>query len=216
MISDIQYRTQEWLNKRKQILSRDNFTCQKCKTFNPSEGWVSIYNNDENDLELHYYDSNTCQYFISSHNSGITLTIDYGWGIWLVTPVLQVHHKRYIQGKSLWDYENDDLITYCKKCHTDYHLENEIPVYDTNKNLIEKKIFTPEDNYSGRNHSFKPWVFINNFGGAYELSSVHPATSFFVLAEDLHRIKELEATAKKMYMDFMKRFLPDYSTDKTL
>jgi hypothetical protein len=210
MITDNQYRTQEWLTKRKQILERDNYSCQLCGTFNPAEGWVSVFNKKENDLELHNYDSNTCEYIISSQKSGITLTIDYGWGIWLVTPILQVHHKRYIQGKSVWQYENDDLITLCKECHTEFHLKNEISIFDADLNLSETKLLTPEDNSTGRSHNFKPWVFINNYGGKYELSPVQPSTSFLVLAEDLHRINELETTAKRMYSDFMERFLPDY------
>jgi len=213
MISDIQYRTQEWLTKRNQILKRDNYSCQSCNTFNPSEGWVSVYNDSKNDLELHNYDSNTCEYIIASQKSGITLTIDYGWGIWLVTPILQIHHKKYIQGRLPWEYENDDLITLCKECHNKQHLSNKIPLYDTDLRLIDKKLFTPEDNSTGRSHEFKPWVFINNYTGKYELSSVHPSTSFRVLAEDLHRIKELEVSAKKMYEHFMERFLPDYHTD---
>jgi 5-methylcytosine-specific restriction endonuclease McrA len=213
MISDTQYRTQEWLSKRKQILTRDNFSCQSCRTFNPSEGWVSVYNKCENDLELHNYDSNTCEYFISSQKSGITLTIDYGWGIWLVTPILQVHHKKYINGKRLWEYENDDLITLCNDCHNETHMKNKIPVFDMDSNLTENKLFTPEDNNTGRTHKFKPWVFINNYTGEYELSAVHPSTSFFVFAEDIHRINELEVIAKKMYSDFMEQFLPDYYRD---
>jgi 5-methylcytosine-specific restriction endonuclease McrA len=213
MVSSTQYRTQEWLSKRNQILTRDNFTCQTCGTFNPSEGWVSVYNKRDNDLELHYYDSNTCEYIISSQKSGITLTIDYGWGIWLVTPILQIHHKKYINGKQLWEYENDDLITLCNECHNETHKKNKIPIFDKDNNLIENKLFTPEDNSTGRKHNFKPWVFINNYTGEYEISAVHPSTSFFVMAEDIHRINELEVVAKSMYTSFMERFLPDYSKE---
>ena len=34
---------------------------------------------------------------------------------------LNVHHKRYIDGKLPHEYENEDLITYCKDCHTVIH-----------------------------------------------------------------------------------------------
>jgi hypothetical protein len=30
---------------------------------------------------------------------------------------LQVHHKKYIFGKDVWDYNNDLLITFCSDCH---------------------------------------------------------------------------------------------------
>ena len=30
---------------------------------------------------------------------------------------LHVHHKKYIFGKEVYDYNNEDLITLCKECH---------------------------------------------------------------------------------------------------
>lgn len=207
---DSQYRTQEWLQLRSYIIKRDNYSCQNCGTFNPAEGWVSVKNDQLNDLELHNYDSNTCQYHISSHRTGITLSIDYGWGIWLVTPILQVHHKKYIQERMPWEYAEEDLITLCNECHNIYHSESLIPIYDKLLNLIEQRHFVPEDNNTGRKHNFKPWVFVNNFGGNYDLTSVHPSLSFLVLAEDLHRINQMEQEANKMYDSFMERFFPDY------
>jgi hypothetical protein len=30
---------------------------------------------------------------------------------------LNVHHKKYINGKKPWEYKNDDLVTLCKHCH---------------------------------------------------------------------------------------------------
>ena len=50
-----QYRTVEWLNKRKAIIGRDNCTCQNCGTFDPSAGIVTVFNKMENDIELHEY-----------------------------------------------------------------------------------------------------------------------------------------------------------------
>ena len=34
---------------------------------------------------------------------------------------LHVHHKRYIKGRDLWDYPDDDLQALCKPCHEDEH-----------------------------------------------------------------------------------------------
>ena len=31
---------------------------------------------------------------------------------------LQIHHKRYVNGKDVWDYDSNDLQTLCKRCHT--------------------------------------------------------------------------------------------------
>lgn len=30
---------------------------------------------------------------------------------------LNIHHKKYINGKKPWEYEDDDLITLCEDCH---------------------------------------------------------------------------------------------------
>lgn len=214
MVDNIQYKTQEWLSKRKEILQRDNFSCQNCNTFNPSEGTVTVFNEKEGDIELHNYNSNACQYILTSHKHGITLNLDYGWGLWLVTPILQVHHKRYIQDKNPWEYEDNDLITLCKECHNSYHEKNTIPIYDPELNLIQEKLFSPEDNNTGRKHNFKPWVFINNYSGEYEASPVQPSMDFFVPAEDSNRITELKDIADEMYAYFMERFLPDYKSKK--
>lgn len=38
---------------------------------------------------------------------------------------LHVHHKRYIKGRMVWDYENDDLDTLCAVCHKQQHSDRE-------------------------------------------------------------------------------------------
>ncbi|GFM32420.1 HNH endonuclease [Desulfovibrio subterraneus] len=35
--------------------------------------------------------------------------------------VLQVHHKKYIRGRQLWQYDYDDCATLCKGCHAETH-----------------------------------------------------------------------------------------------
>lgn len=49
---------------------------------------------------------------------------------------LEVHHKRYIYNRLPWEYKNDDLITLCNHCHTDFHQNNKVPVYSEDE-LIE-------------------------------------------------------------------------------
>lgn len=34
---------------------------------------------------------------------------------------LNVHHKRYIKGRMIWDYSNDLLVTLCGGCHESQH-----------------------------------------------------------------------------------------------
>jgi hypothetical protein len=34
---------------------------------------------------------------------------------------LHVHHKRYIRGRKVWEYENKQLACLCKICHSNQH-----------------------------------------------------------------------------------------------
>lgn len=34
---------------------------------------------------------------------------------------LRIHHLRYIEGRKAWEYEDNDLITVCDKCHLEIH-----------------------------------------------------------------------------------------------
>ena len=56
----LEYDSPEWKKKRQQILERDNYTCQNknCGTFNPSLSEVEIFNEKNNNFELHDYDRN--------------------------------------------------------------------------------------------------------------------------------------------------------------
>ena len=31
---------------------------------------------------------------------------------------LQIHHKKYVNGRQIWEYEDVELITLCKHCHS--------------------------------------------------------------------------------------------------
>ena len=35
---------------------------------------------------------------------------------------LEVHHKYYIWGRNVWEYDNEVLVTLCSKCHKNIHL----------------------------------------------------------------------------------------------
>jgi len=47
---------------------------------------------------------------------------------------LAVHHKKYIKGRDVWDYDNESLITLCEKCHSKTH----------SKDIQVKELFTDE------------------------------------------------------------------------
>jgi hypothetical protein len=38
---------------------------------------------------------------------------------------LNVHHRKYIKGKKIWDYDNKYLVTLCNNCHKEVHLTKE-------------------------------------------------------------------------------------------
>jgi len=212
-MENLVYVSKEWIEKRNQILGRDNYTCQNCNTFNPSLGSVALDNPKDSSLEIHFYSStpNSSVYTISSAKHNINVEIDFG-NNWLVLPILQVHHKRYIENRYAWDYESSDLITLCKKCHTNLHNNIEIPLCDNNGSLIDKKKFLPKDQGSGRNHNFDSWTFIHyNNGKEYELGTlINPSLGIFVLDEDYAQIEEIKEIAKEISDDFFERFLPRY------
>ncbi|MBK6482221.1 MAG: hypothetical protein IPG01_03595 [Chitinophagaceae bacterium] len=205
-----QYFSDLWQEKRLRIIDRDNFTCQNisCKTFDPSSGEVQILEVDD-ELQIHSYNSYESIYTLSSSLTKLTLNIDFGWGNWLVPPILQVHHKRYIQGRDLWDYNDSDLITLCKECHKAFHQQYEIPLYDLNGNLINSIKYESKDNDHLRKHDFKPWVFVNKRNEQYMLcSELHPYCRMVIIAgynDDNPIVK-----ASVMVKDFFDKYLPDY------
>nr|WP_315143286.1 hypothetical protein [uncultured Flavobacterium sp.] len=50
---------------------------------------------------------------------------------------LNVHHKYYQIGKKAWEYPNDALITFCRKCHHYEHTVNKIPIIDVKGQIID-------------------------------------------------------------------------------
>lgn len=49
---------------------------------------------------------------------------------------LNIHHKYYIRGNKPWEYDNDALVTLCSRCHQKRHLQTNIPLYTSNRQLI--------------------------------------------------------------------------------
>ncbi len=38
------------------------------------------------------------------------------------TAGLHVHHLKYVRGRKVWEYGDEDLITLCRSCHGKIHL----------------------------------------------------------------------------------------------
>lgn len=55
------------------------------------------------------------------------------------TVQLEVHHKRYIQGRLPWDYPDDELVTMCMNCHMDLHNSRDVYVYQEVDGLLIRK-----------------------------------------------------------------------------
>jgi len=39
---------------------------------------------------------------------------------------LNVHHKRYVRGRMVWEYERSDLACLCEPCHEEDHADREL------------------------------------------------------------------------------------------
>jgi 5-methylcytosine-specific restriction endonuclease McrA len=207
---DSKYDTKEWKEKRTLILSRDNFTCQNCNTFDPSSGTVKILNLEDNSFELHDCDlDHKCIYTIASSRKGVTFEMDFGQDF-LVLPVLQVHHKKYIGDREIWEYDDNDLITLCKKCHSDLHSNYEIPHFDSKDEFIGMMKHLPKDNNSGHKHGYEPWVFIHSLGSKneYQVSNVLPVLKLLLFKDEI--LEEVLAECNIIMQDFFKKYLLNY------
>jgi hypothetical protein len=214
------YNDKRWLSKREEILKRDNYTCQNelCKTFNPSKGFVQIINPENGDLELHYYNNNYRSiYTLTSYQRNLTIDIDFGSGYWIVMPVLQVHHKRYIEGRELWDYNDNDLITLCKQCHTSLHLNEPIDFYNEYENKIKSEKTNVNDFGTGHNHNYKPWIFINIEGEEYSLTTtIKPVVKSLLMEDQMDNYEEIKEEILFMVKDLFRRYLPAYTAKSEL
>lgn len=127
-ISYAQYLTTvEWLNKRKLIIERDNHTCTNCK-----KGSTFYIKNWNSPIKYHLWNINSftgenVPWHVKGDSKLILADKHYH---------LEVHHQRYILNRFPWAYENDDLITLCNHCHTDFHKNNKVPVYNEDELLV--------------------------------------------------------------------------------
>jgi 5-methylcytosine-specific restriction endonuclease McrA len=208
------YKSKEWQEKRDKIIIRDNFTCQNksCNSLNPSKGMVDIISPINGCIEQHNYsNSHESTYRIISNE----LTVDIGFaGLWITMPIMQVHHKRYVVGKELWEYDDNDLITLCKDCHTTFHQNHKIDIYDNfGKEIISSQLYNVQDIDldPNINHNFKPWIFINNSLKEHSSSKVIKAfiSRYFIEMESMNN-DDILTEADKIEQNFFKTYLPNY------
>ena len=203
-----------WEAKRKTILSRDNFTCQQCGHFNPELGKVEFHDEERGEIELHEYinspDPYDSNYMISQSGTGYTYNINFG-DCWPVFPIMQIHHKKYINGRELWDYDDNDLVTLCRKCHFNLHLNELIPIYSIDNVQVEERMFLPVDQGSGRKHNAEEWTFIKKVGGGeYAVSDIKPSIKIVLFSgeDQEHAIEE----SKKALRNFINQWFPLYKS----
>jgi len=152
-------KTEEWKNKRQEILKRDGHKCTKCgkrstreidkDTFRSMLGvsgktisWSVV--NSERKLtnsisdSNHYWFFNPYEKFHSDHSGSyaeckFTRAIIDGKDCALVfadKPYwLEIHHKMYVLNKLPWENFNKDLTTLCNWCHWDVHKNGYIEAF---------------------------------------------------------------------------------------
>ena len=132
----------EWHIKRKEIIERDKYTCQKCN----KEGFMGYT------MKMIYRKDGTSDVIFVPANLDVVQTFSLEQTIYgkiempkmeaiieeVLAPIfLQVHHKVYyikppVLGKMFefiypWDYNDEDLITVCSSCHELIHESENIP-----------------------------------------------------------------------------------------
>ncbi len=99
-------RDKRWIEKRENILKRDNYTCQDCSKKKTRTTPKSTK-------------QGTTTQIIFGPNEKISDVLKKAGFEESVN--LQVHHHYYIEDHSAWEYPSRALITLCKSCHERLH-----------------------------------------------------------------------------------------------
>lgn len=70
--------------------------------------------------------------YISYHDILICFESPYKYGL----NGLNIHHKKYINGRKPWEYDAGSLVTLCEDCHHDIHEKVITPILDESGNRI--------------------------------------------------------------------------------
>lgn len=213
------YESEEWKQKRDEILKRDNYTCQCCHCINPSLGDVIIDKQDY--IELHSYNKYSGVYHIDNSNYCIGVDIQLGYGKKIVMPTLNVHHKCYIESHELWEYDNQYLVTLCQDCHQLIHSmpEIEIPIFREIGDGRMKKIsictvkpLHKQEINPNQIESFPIWSVVEECNGCYKLAKeITPSYSgLFVKTFSSYPEAEFKKISAKIAEDFLQYYLGYY------
>ena len=144
-----QLATKEWQNVREKVFERDNSTCQICKKRNTYIKYKGEFNyhkvREANKEEIKFFEENLKQFLLEKE-------VKYGKESSLYKIIrkqrrnisnpfvddwldLHVHHKYYVKNTLAWDYELDSLITLCGTCHADFHINNNILIFNYKPNF---------------------------------------------------------------------------------
>ena len=208
------YESKEWKNKREKILKRDNYTCQCCHCSNPSLGDVIVEKGRY--IEVHSYDMHTGNYHIGSEKYDINLDINLGCGKKIVMPILNVHHKLYIIDREIWEYDDDDLITLCQKCHQTLHSSEEIEIPIVKE--ITKGRFVKIDKCTAKPtlqtfnprqiETFPSWSVVEKRNHKYEFAEkIEPSCSIIYIENPNFNKEQSQKYATEILQDFIQNKL---------
>ena len=141
-------KTNEWLNLRERIVTRDNHTCNNCHQQESQKQGGTYYRFPTMAEAIDNQKRTVIDYLgdgsVIFNMPGIEVV-----GYATDTPIiLHVHHKYYIATYLPWEYKEHALVTLCHQCHYKIHREEKIPVY-LDDSFKEKLQFTVCDRCSG-------------------------------------------------------------------
>lgn len=141
--------TQEWRDRRENIINRDQGACRSCKrkateliSGKPAryltESELNEYRVEaalaEKKSQAEWESSELrkkLELLLGKDFTSIRRKTEIPFAGLEENPVfLHVHHKYYVKASLPWEYPDDALITLCMDCHTAFHKENVVPVYE--------------------------------------------------------------------------------------
>ena len=149
-VSNITYadllRTEEWREKRKEILKRDKNLCSDCFKLGSIIKDKKAYRKktleeiESDKIEMEKVYKEGLELFMNFAKSmGFKEPYDLpkkpeieSWTLDFEPTFLHVHHNYYVRNRKPWEYENDALKTVCHNCHQKIHETTEILVYTDN------------------------------------------------------------------------------------
>lgn len=191
------YEDSRWTEKSKEIKARDNYTCQLCHAFNPSlDGYVILQQGDYETVHDYYWAGDNYYQIHIKSNFSLSIIFRFKPYYHLVMPRLNVHHKVYYRNRKIWDYQDDELVTLCERCHHYVHaLKNiGIPIVEQDANgkitLVGRtspKPYNPQIDHTDLS-TFKPFSIVKENLWGYGLQG-----------DDLIKFKRSKKQGKKWY-----------------